>query len=72
MILGRTTASACVVTSPRTDEADLMMFQDMVDATVFSPSQPRFHTDVILRVVLGENNPDLVNRTTANQTLLLY
>lgn len=49
-----------------------MMFQDMVNATVFSPNQPRFHTDVILRVVLGENHPDLQNRTTATQTFIQY
>ncbi|KAI0251868.1 hypothetical protein BJV78DRAFT_1282104 [Lactifluus subvellereus] len=46
--------------------------RDMVDATVFSPNQPRFHTDVILRVVLGDNHPDLQNRTTVTQTLIQY
>ena len=48
------------------------MFQDMVDATVFSPNQPHFHTDVILRVVLGDNHPDLQRRATVTQTLIQY
>ncbi|KAH9973983.1 hypothetical protein BGW80DRAFT_1304607 [Lactifluus volemus] len=33
------------------------------NTTVFSPNQPHFHTDVILKVVLGENHPELLNRT---------
>jgi hypothetical protein len=43
-----------------------MVFQDMVDATVFNPNQPHFHRDIILRVVLGENNPDCDNKSYAN------
>jgi hypothetical protein len=46
--------------SPFLMKFDLILSQKLLNITVFSPNQP-FHTDVILKVVLGENHPELIN-----------
>jgi hypothetical protein len=55
-------------------EVDLILSQKLLNTTVFSPNQPLFHTDVILKVVLGENHPELINRlgTPANPNIIVH
>lgn len=44
-------------------ETDLiMMYQDMVDTTLFSHTEPHLRSDVIVKAVLGSINATLDNK----------
>jgi len=37
----------------------IMMYQDMVDTTLFNQTEPQLRTDVIVKIVLGSINATL-------------